>query len=161
MTQSQYDQVRQNDRVIRPLLPDDLPAVLDIELRCYSHPWSESVFRDCFRQNYRLWAYHCGGALSGYAIVAYLYDEAHLLNLCIAPDIRGEGAGRQLLRHLLAYAAHDGMQQVILEVRTSNRIAAALYQSEGFRVIGERPGYYPAPEGREDAIVMAFGLSGA
>jgi len=157
----QYDQVRQNDRVIRPMVSGDLPAVMDIEFQGYSHPWNETVFRDCFRENYRLWAYDCGGVLGGYAIVAYLYDEAHLLNLCVAPAVRREGAGRQLLRHLLAHAAHEGMEQGILEVRASNQAAIDLYQSEGFRVIGQRPGYYPAPEGREDAIVMTFDLSSA
>ena len=48
--------------------------------------------------------------------------------------------------------------RVFLEVRPSNPGAQALYASEGFIEIGRRPRYYPAADGREDAIVMAFEL---
>jgi ribosomal-protein-alanine N-acetyltransferase len=47
---------------------------------------------------------------------------------------------------------------VFLEVRVSNRLAYALYVSEGFCEIGNRRNYYPAREGREDAIVLARSL---
>ena len=36
--------------------------------------------------------------------------------------------------------------------------AIALYERNGFNEIGRRPRYYPAPGGREDAIVMAMEL---
>lgn len=150
--------VPQADRIIRALEPEDLPEVLEIERCSYSHPWSEAVFRDCFRADYRLWGYLREGSLGGYAVVAYLFDEAHLLNLCVAPGFRREGVGRQLLRQLAAQAADDGMTQTILEVRVSNLGAVALYESAGFRIIGNRPDYYPAVKGREDAIVMALDL---
>ncbi|MEX2476147.1 ribosomal protein S18-alanine N-acetyltransferase [Marinobacter sp.] len=155
---STYQAVVRTDSVIRALVPEDLADVLEMEVRSYSHPWSEAVFRDCFRPDYRLYACDCGAALGGYAIVAYLFDEAHLLNLCVPPERRREGVGRQLLRYLIARAAHEGMKQALLEVRVSNLSAIALYESEGFRGIGRRPGYYPAADGREDASVMAIDL---
>lgn len=142
--------------VIRPLNTGDLVRVLDIESCSYSHPWSEGVFLDCFRSDYRLWACEKDGQLAGYAIVAYLFDEAHLLNLCVAGSFRRSGMARLLLRHLITEAIRDGMVQTLLEVRVSNAGAAALYESEGFRVIGQRPGYYPDGKGREDATVMAL-----
>jgi ribosomal-protein-alanine N-acetyltransferase len=43
-------------------------------------------------------------------------------------------------------------------VRPSNAAALALYHAEGFNEIGRRPRYYPAIQGREDAIVMAMEL---
>jgi ribosomal-protein-alanine N-acetyltransferase len=43
-------------------------------------------------------------------------------------------------------------------VRPSNQRARALYRSAGFHEIGRRRGYYPAPDGREDAIVMKVAL---
>jgi ribosomal-protein-alanine N-acetyltransferase len=141
---------------IRKLLVGDLEEVLDIERQCQSHPWAEAVFRDCFRDNYYLWAACRNGKLIGFAVVAYLVDEAHLLNLCVNPRSQGQGAGRLLLRHVMANAFRGKIQQVILEVRVSNRLASALYTSEGFKIIGQRPGYYPGAVGREDAQVMAF-----
>lgn len=141
---------------IRPLERGDLPAVLEIERRGYSHPWSEAVFRDCFRNDYRLWALDHGGELKGYAVISYVVDEAHLMNICMHPDLRGYGAGRYLLRRTMAEAVHDGIVQMILEVRESNDTAARLYEREGFEEIGRRPGYYPSGSLREDARVMAL-----
>ncbi|MDC0664102.1 ribosomal protein S18-alanine N-acetyltransferase [Marinobacter sp. SS21] len=137
----------------------DFPAVLDMERRSYSHPWTESTFQSCLLPNYRLWLLLDGDALAGYAVVCYQVDEAHLLNICIAPNQRRRGAGRWLLRHIAACAAHDGMAMVLLEVRVSNLNAIGLYASEGFQEIGERPGYYPAVQGRENAKVMKLTLA--
>lgn len=153
-----YQKVLNADLLMRPLAPEDVPAVLDIERQGYSHPWSESVFLDCFKDNYRVWGACRGGDLVGYAVLAYIVDEAHLLNICVHPRARGEGVGRYLLRYVLATAAHEGMSQLLLEVRVSNHAAIGLYQDEGFREIGLRPGYYPAANGREDARVMMRAL---
>lgn len=153
-----YQEVRDADLLVRPLALEDVPAVLDIERQGYSHPWSESVFLDCFKDNYRLWGACQGGRLVAYAVVAYMVDEAHLLNICVHPGTRGEGVGRYLLRHVLATSAHEGMSQLLLEVRVSNHAALALYQDEGFHEIGQRPGYYPAANGREDARVLMRAL---
>ena len=148
-----------SERCIRPLCEGDLANVMELELQSYSHPWTKGVFLDCFRPGYRLWALDQEGAeLMGYAVVAYLFDEAHLLNLCIGPQHRRSGAGRFLLRHLIAAAAQDRMRRVILEVRQSNHAAIDLYLREGFELIGERPGYYPAAVTREDACVLALPL---
>lgn len=154
-----YQQVLLSDLQLRPLIEEDLPSVLDIERQGYSHPWTEAVFLDCFKDSYRLWAASHGDQLAGYAVVAYMAGEAHLLNLCVHPLARGQGVGGYLLKHLLATAAHEGMSQLLLEVRASNRPAIDLYRREGFREIGQRPGYYPAPDGREDALVMVRTLS--
>ena len=144
---------------VRSLCPDDLPAVLEIERLSHSHPWSERVFLDCFRDNYRLWALLREDALVGYAIVSHLVDEAHLLNICVHPDTRGGGAGRYLLRHALAEALRDQSACMILEVRESNQPATALYLSEGFQEIGRRPDYYPSANGREAARVLSLNLT--
>ncbi|WP_223792673.1 ribosomal protein S18-alanine N-acetyltransferase [Marinobacter sp. F4216] len=143
---------------IKPMLEVDVPDVLEIERQGHSFPWTEAIFRDSFRGNYRLWTAWAEERLLGFAVVAYLFDEAHLLNLCVSPKVQGQGIGRRLLRHLVAEASLDHIWQIILEVRVSNDAAYHLYKSEGFRQIGRRPDYYPAAEGREDARVMAFSL---
>lgn len=154
-----HPKVSDGDFLVRPLAPGDIPAVLDIERQSHSHPWSETVFLDCFKDSYRLWGVCQDGVLVGYAVVAYMLDEAHLLNICVHPRIRGEGVGRYLLRYVLATSADEGMVQLLLEVRVSNQAAIALYQDEGFCAIGQRPGYYPAANGREDALVMTLAFS--
>ncbi|MBS3803923.1 MAG: ribosomal protein S18-alanine N-acetyltransferase [Oleiphilaceae bacterium] len=143
-------------RQVRALHLDDLDAVLDIERQGYSHPWTPGVFRDCFHANYRTWALTEDKEVIGYAVVAYMVDEAHLLNLCVARRHHRSGGARYLLRHLIAQARQENMSRVLLEVRLSNEPAVTLYNSEGFEQIGIRPQYYPAVRGRESARVMAL-----
>lgn len=154
--QSAYSPAQGLELTTRPLLPEDLPEILDIEHQGYSHPWTEGVFLDCFKPSYHLWGACLGGSLIGYAVVVYILDEVQLLNLCVQPKARGYGAGRLLLRHLIAEATRESMNQVVLEVRLTNSVACKLYRNEGFEEIGRRPGYYPAPSGREDARVMSL-----
>ncbi|MGX1200997.1 ribosomal protein S18-alanine N-acetyltransferase [Marinobacter sp. MBR-105] len=148
--------VHNQDVRVRPLVEADLTSVMELECQGHSDPWPKSTFLDCFKPNYRLWAAERGDELIGYAVVAYMVDEAHLLNICVSPRVRGQGVGRWLLRHLIAVAVSDGMEQLILEVRVSNDAATQLYLSEGFSEIGRRAGYYPDGAGREDALVMAL-----
>jgi GNAT superfamily N-acetyltransferase len=78
-----------------------------------------------------------------------------LLVIGIAPDRQRAGRGRALLEFLAARARTAGMTRLLLEVRPSNLPAVAFYRQAGFVEIGRRRAYYPAREGREDAIVMA------
>jgi [ribosomal protein S18]-alanine N-acetyltransferase len=43
-------------------------------------------------------------------------------------------------------------------VRPSNIPAIDLYRRFGFNEVGTRQGYYPAPQGREDALILAMQL---
>jgi Acetyltransferases len=54
--------------------------------------------------------------------------------------------------------ARGRAETVFLEVRPSNTAAIALYEDVGFNEIGVRKGYYPAENGREDAIMLALTL---
>ena len=144
--------------VLRPMREADLPAVMAIEQRAYAFPWTQGVFRDCLLANHPSWVLVEGGHIIGYAVLSVAADEAHVLNLCTSPDVQGRGHGRRLLRALLQLARGRGAHRVFLEVRPSNAPAIALYHDEGFNEIGRRPRYYPAHDGREDALVMALEL---
>jgi ribosomal-protein-alanine N-acetyltransferase len=58
----------------------------------------------------------------------------------------------------LVETARGRAETVFLEVRVSNEVAIALYQDEGFNEIGIRKAYYPATDGREDAMMLALQL---
>ncbi len=137
---------------------EDLPAVHALETASYEFPWTAGIFADCLRAGHPCWVLCVDGAVAGYGVLSIGAGEAHLLNLCIGPDWRGRGLGRHLLRRLLDIARWNGAQQVFLEVRPSNPVAHDLYVSAGFHEIGRRPRYYPAKDGREDAIVMTLEL---
>src|SRR5690554_8160727 len=105
--------------------------MLEIERQSYSYPWSEGIFLDCFKSSYRLWGAALEGSLVGYAIVSYILDEAHLLNLCVHPRSRGLAVGKLLLRHLTTSADREGMNQILLEDRLSNTSASQIYRTHG------------------------------
>jgi ribosomal-protein-alanine N-acetyltransferase len=63
-----------------------------------------------------------------------------------------------MLMLLLERARQAGMTDAFLEVRPSNPLAIALYQSVGFVQVGQRKGYYQSTEGREDALVLKLVL---
>ena len=144
--------------VLRPMRESDLPDVIAVEQRAYAFPWTQGVFRDCLLANHPAWVLVDGDAQHRVADDRAAVDEAHVLNLCTAPEAQGRGHGRRLLRALLQLARGRGAQRVFLEVRPSNGAAIALYHDEGFNEIGRRPRYYPAHDGREDALVMALEL---
>lgn len=136
----------------------DLDAIMAIELRAYPFPWTQGIFSDCLKADYPAWVLSERGRIIGYGILSIAADEAHILNVCVEPQVQGRGHGRCLVRTLVRIARGHGAQRVFLEVRPSNPHAIALYHDEGFNEIGRRPRYYPAHEGREDAIVMAIEL---
>jgi ribosomal-protein-alanine N-acetyltransferase len=102
---------------LRPMREDDLDAVLAIEQRAYAFPWTRGIFRDCLRAEYPAWVLQRDGELIGYAVLSIAADEAHVLNVCAAPEVQGEGHGRRLLRALLQVARGRGAQRLFLEVR--------------------------------------------
>lgn len=140
---------------IRGMIHDDLPLVADIERRSYEFPWSHGVFRDCLLAGYVCVILERGGDVAGYSILSIAAGEAHILNLCVDPTLRSLGYGTLLLTEVLERARSAEVKEVFLEVRPSNSSALSLYRKQGFRQIANRPAYYQAREGREDAAVLA------
>lgn len=143
---------------IRPMLERDLTEVMEIENAGYDFPWTEGIFRDCLRVGYSCWVLEGDWRMDGYAIMMVAVGEAHLLNICVRPSEQQHGYGRRLLHHLLREAQANHATTAFLEVRPSNEAAIHLYTSEGFAEVGYRRAYYPAHEGREDAIILARAL---
>jgi ribosomal-protein-alanine N-acetyltransferase len=99
-----------------------------------------------------------GERIIGHGILSAAAGEGHLLNVCIRRDEQGHGHGRELVIQMLKRALAREVSVVFLEVRPSNQVAIALYDSLGFNEVGRRQGYYPAEKGREDALVLAMQL---
>ena len=143
---------------LRPMREEDLESIARIEALAYEFPWTLGIFRDCMRAGYACWVLSHDATTIGYAVLSMAAREAHVLNVCVAPDEQGHGHGRRLMRRLVDLARWHQAERVFLEVRPSNLRAIALYHDLGFNEIGRRPNYYPARNGREDALVMAFEL---
>lgn len=138
----------------------DLTEVVAIENQIYPNPWTRGNFLDSLHSGYQCRVLRdAKGTLTGYFLMMFLVDEAHLLNISIRADAHGKGLGRHLLNQVVALATTQMMTSILLEVRPSNPRALSVYERYGFVRIGLRKNYYPAAAGqREDAIVMRLVL---
>lgn len=141
-----------------PMTDADLDWVVREEQDLHPFPWTRGNFADSLAAGYSGWLMMAEGRQAGYAVVLMVMDEAHLLNISVVRSMQGLGLGRSLLAFVADTVRQRGATQIFLEVRPSNESALALYRNTGFEPIGRRKGYYPAPDGREDAIVMRKGL---
>lgn len=142
---------------LRRMTAADLPEVLVIERKNYPFPWEEDVFEDCFKAGYSCWVCEELDKVLGYSLLSIAVGEAHILNISVDPAAQKQGIGRKMLKHLIE-VARGRAETIFLEVRPTNTAAIALYEDMGFNEIGIRKGYYPAENGREDAIMLALQL---
>ena len=143
-----------------PMAVTHLDAVMPIEAAAYEFPWSRGNFVDSLASGYPAsLLMDAGGDLLGYFLAMVGVGEWHLLNITVAPNHQSQGHGRFLLDHIVGLCRQNGAENLWLEVRRSNARARAIYARYGFDEIGVRRGYYPAVEGREDAVVMRLLLT--
>ena len=154
----------------------DLDAVQAVEAAAYPHPWSRKHFADSLAAGHAALMLlgeaapgelvhpprTDGRVLLGYLIAMGGVDEAHLLNITVAPAHQRQGWARCLLDALVLWARGQRAHSLWLEVRQSNQRARRVYEGYGFQQVGLRRAYYPAgPTGREDAWVMCLPLEAA
>ena len=143
---------------ISVLYEDELASIMPIENACHLFPTSEKLLSSCFSKRYHNAKLTVDGKIVGFYLAELVVDEFTLHNICVYPEVQGKGFGKVLLNHFIAKAESLGAVQLWLEVRESNVGAIALYEQQGFCVAGTRRNYYPAKDGREDALLMGLAL---
>lgn len=142
-----------------PMTESRLGEVVAIERRAYAHPWTRGNFSDSLRSGYQAQLLCADDdVIMGYFVAMQGVDEVHLLNITVDPRFQGQGWGRVMLDALALWSRAQRAQWLWLEVRISNVRAQQVYLRYGYRRVGERKNYYPAVQGREDAIVMSYKL---
>lgn len=143
---------------ISTLQTSDLAAAYAIELRSHAFPWSEKTFASNQGERYFNLRLDVEGEMAAFAVTQVVLDEATLFNIAVSPSYQRQGLGRALLEHIIRELESRAITTLWLEVRASNQAAIGLYESLGFSEVTVRRNYYPAKDGREDAIVMALPL---
>ena len=153
-----YKSLNTEECFFRAMSEADLVEIMAIEKRSYDFPWTEGIFKDCMRVGYYCQVMGNSGEIAGYGVMTAGAGEAHIVNLCIKPEVRRRGLGNRMLVHLMEQARVLGVEYMLLEVRPSNLGAIKLYMDRGFNEIGIRKAYYPSSFGREDALILACAL---
>jgi ribosomal-protein-alanine N-acetyltransferase len=139
----------------------DIDEILQIELVSHEHPWTRKNFKDCIDSKY--WNYVLlegqeAHPILGYCIVMPGVEELHLLNITIAPNYRRQRIAYRALQAIETTGKEHQHAKILLEVRTSNHRAIALYKQLNYEMIATRKNYYPMKRDgqslREDAIIM-------
>lgn len=74
----------------------------------------------------------------GFAIVGEMAGIAYLQRLAVLPEYGGRGIGRSLVRASLRWSLRRGATAMLLNTQPANRVAASLYDSEGFVALGRK-----------------------
>ncbi|MDE3228857.1 MAG: GNAT family N-acetyltransferase, partial [Chloroflexota bacterium] len=75
------------------------------------------------------------GEPAGIGLVAVRGVRGWIAGMGVAPALRGQGVGGELLRQLLIRLGGAGVREVRLEALEANTIAIGLYQKAGFRTL--------------------------
>ena len=127
-----------------------LEQVFGIEQLSNSTPWSYSSFLDCMRKDYEFYVCLENEKVQGFFIASF-----SLLNISVAPNMKRQGIGNELLKKVEAIANKFGINEIFLEVRESNKEAISFYKTNEFLEIGLRKNYYKLYDGREDALIFS------
>ncbi|MFL0811612.1 MAG: ribosomal protein S18-alanine N-acetyltransferase [Agarilytica sp.] len=136
------------------LAESDLAAMVALENKASDFPWSSQNFRDSLLSSHICVGVKSDGALVAQAVFSLVADEAELLILAVSPEKKGRKIATALL-DVMENVLSKKANSLFLEVRASNARAIGLYESLGYNQVGERPNYYPAKSGREDALIFA------
>lgn len=127
--------------------------VAQLEIQCFSDPWSIQSIRSEISNPLSLWlAAVEGDVVLGYIGSQSVLGEADMMNLAVSEDHRKQGIAQALVQALMEQLKHSDVYRLTLEVRVSNASAISLYEKLGFRQIGRRPNYYYHP--KEDALIL-------
>jgi ribosomal-protein-alanine N-acetyltransferase len=142
---------------IRSMIKTDIDAVLAIEQASFSTPWCREHFEQEMTAPHSFPSVaEYNGKVVGYVCLMSLFEEAQILDIAVAPKLRGNGIARLLMDHAVTVAREKEAEQLLLEVRASNSAAIALYERCGFVRTGLRSNYY---EGKDDAVLMEKNLT--
>ncbi len=138
----------------------DLEALLGLENKCFSSPWSAKQYNLAFEQKlFNVFGLKQDGQLLAYVSFYHIGEEMEIFNLAVSPGYRRHGLAKYMLGLVLQICRKMGIKYAFLEVRQSNVAARALYAGFHFSQVGVRKGYYP--DNGEDALILRSDLQAA
>ncbi len=145
------------DVQIRWLIRRDMQEVLRIEAASFDFPWTDEDFLCCLRQR------NCIGMVAehDHKIVGFMIYELHksrlqILNFAVAPEVRRNGIGSQMVLRLIDKLSQQRRNEIMLECRERNLDGQLFFKEQGFRATNVLRHHYD--DTSEDAYIMQFRL---
>ena len=142
--------------VLTDASPNDAAAIGHLHGQSFRRGWSEDeVERLLLDRSVIAHRATVGSVFAGFVMSRIAAGEAEILSIAICAPKKGRGLAGRLLRHHLGRLAGVAVRTVFLEVDEDNAPAVRLYRRAGFREVGRRAGYYPAPGGKAaNALIL-------
>jgi len=96
-----------------------------------------------------------GGHRTGFALMEFLDEHAHLVLLAVEPHAQRRGIASALVRWLEDSARTAGTFTVYCEARAASTVARSFYRAMGYRELFLMPGYY---RGTQAAVRLSHDL---
>lgn len=131
---------------VRPATEADVAALAELELVGFpDDAWTPDYLRLAVAgelPTVRVLVAEYGGVVAGHALVSVVHEIAELQRIAVLPPYRRRGLARDLLAGVVALAAGEGADRLLLEVREDNEAAIGFYAAAGFAEIDRRARYY-------------------
>ena len=135
---------------VRNVTETELDVIAETEALCFGDPWTKAQLAESLESPFIVMkAVLREGTPVGYLCASFIAGEAEIQRIAVKPAFRRKGLAGALLD---CFFKEKAPQETFLEVRASNTVARALYESRGFAVCGQRKNYYEHPA--EDAVLM-------
>ena len=139
---------------VRRMTMEDGAVVAEMEHQLFSDAWSEkSILETLDQTNTICLIAEKAGRTAGYLLAYTAADEAEIARIAVVKELQRQGAARALLTELESVCGSEGIKKILLDVRSGNSAARALYENAGFKEDGIRQRFYEDPV--EDAILMS------
>lgn len=125
--------------IIRPMLPEDLDFILEIDHDAFEIVWKNSPESLALAYDQST---HATVAEFEEEIVGYQYSTTssmggHLARLAVKKKMQGNGVGYLLIYQLLNQFSKQGVRYVTVNTQKNNVASLALYSKAGFNITGE------------------------
>jgi ribosomal-protein-alanine N-acetyltransferase len=145
---------------IEPMSPEDLSSVVLLERECGLNSRGMEGYRRALADPNALLLVAVikdrgsnSRDIVGLLSAALILDEMHIDNIAVSRSFRRQGIASRMLIDGLDAARSRGALNAVLEVRSANSMARALYDRHKFIISGIRRSYYQSPP--DDALIMS------
>ena len=124
---------------VRRMTMEDGAAVAEMEHQLFPDAWSEKSILETLEQTNTICLIaEKAGRTAGYLLAYTAADEAEIARIAVVKELQRQGAARALLAELESVCGSEGIKKILLDVRSGNGAARALYTSTGFKEDGIR-----------------------
>lgn len=150
---------------IRTMLPDDLTDVLQITDQCGLSHWSHRDYLDeAGRSDSIMLCAECPAfEVAGFLVSRIVPSsnsesrfDAEIYNIGVRPELQKSGCGTLLIECFLEKCSMASVQNIWLDVRSSNENAIGFYKRFSFSEFSVRKDFYSNPP--ENGIIMRLSL---